>query len=370
MAEVVQTAISSGASMHTVARKIEDAIEGVGLPKKFGSRTLDIATVTYRIRGHQLLYALSHGLGLPSLRTLRNHMAFTRIMLTLGTIRGVSVLIDEIALEEMAVHFKHANAVGRLCWKHAPLVDIVLRTYDAALNLAHGLSAGTVHLGKEMTVAAVSCFGESDAADMEFIFSTILTSWESFKDCVGSIWSVATDGDVTRRKAGYNMFIKVPLSTASELLDVASVTKLLYPNDLQDVPQAIELMQAIVAVHDLHLESNDLNTITDLDAIKLLAEVLHSILEALINKDLDLKAQVTALSKYVHLTFTLFHTHRLTSMSNHNDYVNIDSVFMRNPDLDQGQWHFNTTRVEGADHLNTKSWIGNTNSGLCNLPKA
>ncbi|KAJ7431083.1 hypothetical protein FB451DRAFT_1065033 [Mycena latifolia] len=535
--EIVETAIRRGCGMRAIARKIRDAVEGVGLPRQFGQRTLDMATLTYRISGRKLLYALSHGLGLPSLRTLRNHIAFTRIMPTLGTIksdeivhnieeglmksrsvanrvvhRGVTVLIDEIALEEMAVHFKHANTVGGICWKHSHLVDLVLRTYDAAINLATGLSKGTVHLGKEMTVAAILLFGESgtypilaaptckqeDADDMEFIFSTIIQSWAGFKGRVGAIWSIATDGDATRRKAGYNMFVKIPLSAASSLFGTLSnmlglnlftgddeimldfdwkhilkrictllrsqagiilnnsrvinptllmqylvhspgqtedsVKKLLYPDDPQDVPRAIELMQAVIGLREVRLESNNLNTISDLDSLRLLGELLESILEPFINTSYDLTQQVEALSKYSHLAFSLFHTHRTTFMSNQlygdsqtmvknamfyiakqqvldpnesfflfnlgddkleklfgrirmlgahdsgmnfrqgidrlGHAVNIDRVLLCNPDLDMGQRRLNTTRVEGADHLNSKSWMGNACAGDCNLPSA
>lgn len=260
--QVIQTAIRGGASMRAIVNKIEDAFEGLYNPKGFGSRALDIATLTYRIGGRKLLYALNHGLGLPSLRTLRNYMGFTRIMPTIGCIspseiqhnieegviktrtagnkterRGVSVLMDEVALEEMACHFKHANSVGGLCWKHSHLVGLTLNTWNAAVNIAKCLANDTVHLGKEMSVVAVSLFGESGvypllaaptckqetAADMEWIFDTILEAWNKHgKAQVGPIWSFATDGDATRRAAGYNKFVKIPLSTASSLYGTLS----------------------------------------------------------------------------------------------------------------------------------------------------
>ncbi|KAJ7938536.1 hypothetical protein B0H13DRAFT_1851485 [Mycena leptocephala] len=130
----------------------------------------------------QTLDAENLGLGLPSLRTLRNHMAFTKIMPTVGTIsvadiihnicevvlkpreaaavhqplRGVSFLIDEVALEERGCHFRHNNSIGGLCWRHSPKVNLQLKTYDDALKIAAKIKAGEVHLGKEMTVVSVS----------------------------------------------------------------------------------------------------------------------------------------------------------------------------------------------------------------------
>ncbi|RDB26719.1 hypothetical protein Hypma_005419 [Hypsizygus marmoreus] len=198
-------------------QQVEDSLEGLYNPRGFGSRAFDMAVMTYRMGGRKLLFSLSRGLGLPSLRTLRNNMIFTRIMPTVGTItsseiihninevviktrkeggrtevRGVSILMDEIALEEMAVHFRHSNSVGGLCWKHASLVDVVLHTYDSAVNLAKALVQGKVHIGKEMTVVAASCFGEpgvypilaaptckqENAADMEYIFDIISRNWK------------------------------------------------------------------------------------------------------------------------------------------------------------------------------------------------
>jgi hypothetical protein len=67
-------------------------------------------------------------------------------------------MIDEIALEEIAVHFSKFNKVGRLCWKHSHLIDPVLRTYKSAMNIVQKIHDGEVHLGKELTVIGASCF--------------------------------------------------------------------------------------------------------------------------------------------------------------------------------------------------------------------
>ncbi|KAJ7471015.1 hypothetical protein FB451DRAFT_1037175, partial [Mycena latifolia] len=123
--QLVSVGLRRGASPSAIIRMMQSALEGVYRPRPvLDSRTLDIALMVYRLGGRKLLYAVNHGLGLPSLRTLRNHMAFTKIMPTVGTIsvsdiihninevllkphkaagkeglRGVSLLIDEVALE-------------------------------------------------------------------------------------------------------------------------------------------------------------------------------------------------------------------------------------------------------------------------------
>ncbi|KAG2130519.1 hypothetical protein BD769DRAFT_1386931 [Suillus cothurnatus] len=183
--KVIKIAMDNGASVWEVINKLEDTIEGVYHPRRYGSSDIDIATLVYHLRGHQLLYALNHKLGIrvPSIRTLCAHSTFTTITPTIGPIRpeqfdenicniilstwegisnlcGVSFKIDEMALEEMAIHFSKYNMIGGLCWKHSNLVDPVLHTYDSTVRIAHKIHNQEVHLGKEVTVISVACFGE------------------------------------------------------------------------------------------------------------------------------------------------------------------------------------------------------------------
>jgi hypothetical protein len=119
-------------------------------------------------------------------------------------------MVDEIALEEMAVHFSKYNKVGGLCWKHSHVVDPVLRTYDSAVSIAQKIHDGKVHLGKELTVIGVLCFGEDeiypilaaptckteDASDMECILAQTIECW-----------------NISRHK----LFVKTPLPPDSPL---------------------------------------------------------------------------------------------------------------------------------------------------------
>lgn len=97
--------------------------------------------------------------------------------------------------------------------------------------------------------------------------------------------------------------------------DEASVTKLLHPDDPQDVPWAIELMQAIVefskSQHSLLNDSfsTDVNTRADLVSITLLSNLIKSILVPFINTKLSLTEQVQSFSCYAHLAFSIFHVH-------------------------------------------------------------
>lgn len=433
--------------------------------------------------------------------------------------------MDEVAIEEAACHFRHVNMVGGLCWKHSRSHNLSLRNYDDAVYLAKKLAKGEIHHGKEMTTASISFFGtghsrtypvlaaptckQEDASDMTHILRSLIDGYnEIAATTLGPLWSVATDGDSTRRKAGYALFVKKELSPTSpfystlvQLLglnlltgereitldfdwkhldkrtflgqlssclvvtdppyyccvgictllrstsgillgsgcfinasflsrylilldnqDTDSVHKLLYPSDPQDVPRAIDLMRAIVALRSLPSDPADPDATTDLDAIRLLSDLCESILEAFTNPCLSLTEQVEYLSKFAHISFALFRLYRTSFMSNQlygdcqcmvknavfciakqqsldpsqpfhmfelgddrleklfgrlrmlgahdsgmrfnqgvdrlGHAVDIDAALARNPDLDSGQRRLKVTRTAALDHLNIASWKG------------
>lgn len=227
------------------------------------------------------------------------------------------------------------------------------------------------------------------------------------------------------------------LSRYLELLDgqdVDSVKKLLYPSDPQDVPRAIELMQAIVSLRSLQLDSQNPDIMADLDAIRLLSDLCEAVLEAYINPTLSLTEQVQYLSKYAHLAFAFFRQHRLAFMSNQlygnsqcmvknamfciakqqvldslqnfhlfelgdnrleklfgrlrmlgghdsgmrynqgvdrlGHAVDVDGALVRNPDLDSGQRRLKVTGTVALDHLNVASWKGDASVKNVSLPEA
>ncbi|KAG1837066.1 hypothetical protein C8R48DRAFT_623007 [Suillus tomentosus] len=254
--QIIKIALDNGASVHKVINSLEDAIEGVYRPRGYGSSDINIATLVYRLGGRQLLYALNPQISVPSIRTLRARSTFTTITPTIGPIWpekfdenicniilntrdsttslcGVSFTIDEMALEEMVIHFGKYNMIGNLCWKHSNLIDLVLHTYDSAVRIAQKIYNQEVHLGKEVTVIGVACFGEDElypvlaaltcktenAADMEGILTRAIECWSATgaDTLVRPVWSFATDGDATRRAAGHRLFVKKPLSSNSPL---------------------------------------------------------------------------------------------------------------------------------------------------------
>ncbi|KAJ7817651.1 hypothetical protein B0H13DRAFT_1922812 [Mycena leptocephala] len=113
--------------------------------------------------------------------------------------------------------------------------------------------------------------------DMVSLFNLIIEVWgEKAKEEVYDIWNFATDGDHLRRQAGHEVFVQVialfcdmfsrsrwimavslALCLRRCLLllpgqDEVSVESLLNPDDPQDVPRAIDLLEAIVALLTPH----------------------------------------------------------------------------------------------------------------------
>ncbi|KAG2131071.1 hypothetical protein DEU56DRAFT_740233 [Suillus clintonianus] len=536
---LLQTALRNGTSIHTILRMIEEAIERGYRPRGHSQEAIDLAILTVRLGGRNLLYAWNQWLTLPSLRTLRNHMSFVKIIPTIGRIStmtiqeniknlvivprqnaastkmcGVSMMIDETAQEEAAVYISQLNSVGGLCWMHSNLVDTTLHTYQSALGIAEALKSQKVHVGKEVTVAGAHIFGEEgvypvlaaptckseSAADMEFIFKTILESWDNSGAAqqVGPAWSFATDGDATRRKAGHRTFVHIPLSPFSPLygtllnlpgvnlftgpgevtldfdykhimkryctllrsragmhlnngrcinatmierylvwlpdVDESRARKLVYPNDPQDMPRAVELVGAVIKLASLPNIPDDVNVIADFDAIKLLAEILRSLLNPFIDVNLSLTEQVVHLSRFTHLLFACYRDQRRGLMPNqlyydsetfaknavfcilkqqkldpsehfffldvgddalelkfaflrmcggHNNAMNykqvldrlgaardIGGVYARNSDLSHGHRRLNLKRADGVDHVSRFMWVGDVVAGHCDLPSA
>ncbi|KAG1905536.1 uncharacterized protein F5891DRAFT_1183480 [Suillus fuscotomentosus] len=201
--------------------------------------------------------------------------------------------------------------------------------------------------------------------------------------------------------------------------DEASITKLLHSDDPQDIPQAIELLQAIVkfskSQHSLlnNLFSTDVNTHTDLVSITLLSNLIESILIPFINTKLSLTEQVQSLSCYAHLAFSIFHVHHClfmpfqlyyntqTCVKNvifniakqqlldpyesfflddcRDDWLelmfgtakDIDGMFNRHPELDPGHRRLNLGKqIKDVDHINQMMWRGDIISGHYGLLSA
>ena len=107
--------------------------------------------------------------------------------------------------------------------------------------------------------------------------------------------------------------------------DPAKAQKLVYPNNPQDVPRAVELIKAIMQLG--HIDPTqaqdtqpgcppDVNAVIDFEALSTLGQLLHHLLKPFINVKLSLSEQVVHLSAFAHILFALYHEHRHAFMPN------------------------------------------------------
>ena len=255
---LLQVQLKNGAGINAIICHIEEAIERGYKPHGYGDNAYNLTLLISRIGGANLLYAINQCMSISSLRSLRNHLSFVTIAPTIGPIvldtitanilnviiafqahpgpnalRGVSILSDEIALEEAAVYFPSENGVGGLCWKHGHNVDPILNTYESAIHVASKLESGHVHIGKEMMVIVAHLFGEDETypiiaaptckeenySDWEKLMEKLIDAWQSSgaEQMVGPLWSFAMDGDATRHKAGHRALVRHKLDESSPL---------------------------------------------------------------------------------------------------------------------------------------------------------
>jgi len=108
-------------------------------------------------------------------------------------------------------------------------------------------------------------------------------------------------------------------------LDQDAAQRLLYPDDPQDVPHAIELLSAIIAIAKFNPALlpftslgciPDVNVVADFKALQVLGFTLENLLEPFTNVRLSLSKQVIHLSCFAHLLYTFYCDQRCRFMPN------------------------------------------------------
>ncbi|KAJ7818582.1 hypothetical protein B0H14DRAFT_3089476 [Mycena olivaceomarginata] len=381
---IIETAMRNGASVRSMANHIIDTFEGLHRTKSFTELELDLGILVYRLGGRSLLYAMNKAPNLPSLRTICNSAKFVKITPTIGPISadeihenirnvfllicvGVTIMMDECALEEQAIYFSHANKVGGLCQMHSGTIPLTMATHGSVQTIVDALADGKVHFGKEMLFETWE--------DFKALFNMLIDVWgEEAAAIVGEINTFASDGDHLRRRAGHAVFMQFELGPGDKIYIVLSnlpglnlftgprwmlmtfdwrhilkrlctllrhilgmaldngrivnpaclqrcllllpgqtedsVYILLNPEDPQDVPCAILLLEAVVALRVCRIEFQvsplDVNTNSDLDTITLLSFMVEAILNAFTDPSASLSKQINNLSVYAHMSFILF----------------------------------------------------------------
>ncbi|KIJ38669.1 hypothetical protein M422DRAFT_142016, partial [Sphaerobolus stellatus SS14] len=213
----------------------------------------------WKLGGPKLVYALNHSMGLPSLTAIRRHANRHNVIPSVGIPRssdiqqniaafwgdkpprgkcGHSVLIDEINLEERGQYLPGADSILGLCREHCSAVDSRVLSIEAVEEVSEVLKQGKCHLGKEATVCAIGAFGYDDYEAYPVIISPmcktevaegsvewlslVILIWKDSPNAQaknGPIWSFASDGDATRRKAFHSIFLGQKLPHSAPLWD-------------------------------------------------------------------------------------------------------------------------------------------------------
>ena len=206
--------------------------------------------------------------------------------------------------------------------------------------------------------------------------------------------------------------------------------QLLDPADKQNVPKAVSLLQAICDLRRFPLDGLLPSEEADLHRFHFLGEVISSFLSPFIDVTLSLEQQIISLVKYAHLICACWIRHGSAFMTGtlyadtqaivkniifslakqqildatRNFYIILDgtdrleqvfsdartqdhsrnfdllqlsqklatastinSIFLRNPELNRGHVRLNLTAATGVDHVNPKSCLGDLVSGSVNI---
>ncbi|KAI0355713.1 hypothetical protein OH77DRAFT_1402816, partial [Trametes cingulata] len=194
------------------------------------------------------------------------------------------------------------------------------------------------------------------------------------------------------------------------------------PADAQDVPRAIEFLEAVEEIQRLPVHGCHPGELQETQLIGVVGDLFAAFLDAFIDPDLSLSQQLSSLSKFAHAAFALFRAHGVNFMPNqlysdmqmtvknaffcvakqqnlngskpfylfllgddrlenlfgrvrmqggHNPNcslkqlvdrlgaaMDLDAIFTRHPHLDSGSRRLKVTRTEHLDHLNPESWRG------------
>lgn len=264
--QLVRAALNRNVSIKKLLRIMQDAVDGLYSARGYGSDDVDLVAIIHSIGGSKLLYAMSHAAGLPSLRTLKRHRQLVSLRPCIASIRekdidhnlnalfsnsdtagraltGHSLLIDEISLEERLRYFPplkgdtESGEIAGLCREHAHKAELKIVDVESVDRLADQLDDEVCHIGREATVAAVASFGADDYHARPVILSPtcktekapeqaswirmLLERWHIlYEELRGPIWSVATDGDATRRSALHSILMSETLGPSDALYDI------------------------------------------------------------------------------------------------------------------------------------------------------
>ncbi|KAG1792504.1 uncharacterized protein HD556DRAFT_1214282, partial [Suillus plorans] len=221
-----------------------------------------------------------------------------------------------------------AVSVGPI-WSFATDGDVTHRAAGHRLFLKAPLSEDSPLYGSLINLTGLNLFTGEGEVTLDFDFKHIFKCKSFFSQRASCLKFHAGICTLIRSPAGIvlnngrviNSMVLLCYLVWLPAYDEEAVVKLLYPDVPQDVPRAMELMQAIIEFckHQQHTIndsfSTDIDTHADLNSIALLSALIESILLPFIDVTMSLSDQMKSLSCYSHLAFTFFHAHRCSFMS-------------------------------------------------------
>lgn len=242
--------------------RIEDAINGVYRPLCYTQRDRDLAMLLYELGGAGAVHATNHAhTALPALKTIREGRQKLSMQISVKDIRisepiqnietyfspkanesvlrvGHSMVIDEIAGQGRPCYLPESDEMAGFCREHVDLLPSVKMGDDLTnvVEASKAVKEGRVHVGKEFTCVAISRHSATQygaipivlsstckhgiISDSVHLITTGLRAWKSSsfgEPLRGPIWSIASDGDATRRSSMYAICMTQKVSKESGL---------------------------------------------------------------------------------------------------------------------------------------------------------
>ncbi|TFY81510.1 hypothetical protein EWM64_g2508 [Hericium alpestre] len=260
--QLFNLALKEGMSPRAILSRIERAIEGVYEARGFDEFDFDLARLLRHLSGRKGLFALSRAIGLPSSTTVQNRLtspiivpcasrpkpsdiaqnivSCTRSIYvpTENIARGFGLMIDGLALNQLARWWKSTNQVVGFCREHSEGLDLAMTDLKSILKVVdavHGAEP-SCHYAREATVAAAGAFGQEGYEPVPIMVSGTCKSEtsEDFANTVrllieqwkihgpGPLWIVSTDGDATFRGAMFRVLMDSEFRMAEPLHSLLS----------------------------------------------------------------------------------------------------------------------------------------------------
>ncbi|GJE91565.1 hypothetical protein PsYK624_077150 [Phanerochaete sordida] len=140
--------------------------------------------------------------------------------------------------------------------------------------------------------------------------------WKHELKRIGRLLRSADGVTVGNTVINYEMLRRHLLRTGNH--SEAEVERLLNPADSQDVPRAIEFIEAVEAVNapssDISGDPEDPSRLVEANVLGAVGEMYAAFMDAFICPSWSLSEQLASLSKFAHISFALFREHRAAFM--------------------------------------------------------